>query len=113
MKGFTDSIPSTFDIGKMAVFGLAFEKLQGTAKDFVQNMTIIADPTAPAQTDNLNDAQRAAGSSSSMGSSTRVAVNNGGNVQNVNNTTNNTRSDASPQDKDFDYYAFRGVSVHA
>ena len=46
-------------------------------------------------------------------SGTSVAVNNGGNVSTVNNTTNNTTTNASPQDNDFDYYAFRGVNVHA
>ena len=99
MDGFTESMPSAFQIGKMAAFGLSFSSLQSTAADFVKNMTIIADPTAPAQTDNLNDAQKAAASSSGTGSSNTIAVNQGGNVQNVN--------------RDFDYYAFRGVSVHA
>jgi hypothetical protein len=113
MDGFTESMPSAFQIGKMAAFGLSFSSLQSTAADFVKNMTIIADPTAPAQTDNLNDAQKAAASSSGTGSSNTIAVNQGGNVQNVNNTTNNTTSNSSPQDRDFDYYAFRGVSVHA
>ena len=43
----------------------------------------------------------------------QVAVNNGGNVSTVNNTTNNTTTNASPQDTDFDYYAFKGQMVHA
>jgi hypothetical protein len=113
MSGFTEAMPSAFEIGKMAAFGLSFSSLQSTAKDFVENMTIIADPTAPAQTNNLNDAQRAAGSSSGASSSNNIAVNNGGNVQNVNTTTNNTTTNASPQHTDFDYYAFRSVNVHA
>ena len=46
-------------------------------------------------------------------SSSSVAVNTGGNVITSNNTTNNTQTNNSPQDKDFDYYAFRGPMVHA
>jgi len=113
MDGFTESMPSAFQIGKMAAFGLSFSALQSTAKDFVKNMTIIADPTAPAQTNTLTEAQRQAIASDNTGSSSNVAVNTGGNVLTTNNTTNNTTNLSSPQDKDFDYYAFRQPMVHA
>lgn len=53
------------------------------------------------------------GSTSGMHPAASMAINNGGNVSNTTNTTNNTTSNASPQDQDFDYYAFRGVNVHA
>ena len=53
------------------------------------------------------------GSTSGMHPAASMAINNGGNVSNTTNTTNNTTANASPQDQDFDYYAFRGVNVHA
>ena len=53
------------------------------------------------------------GSTSGMHPAATMAINNGGNVSTTNNTTNNTTANASPQDQDFDYYAFRPVNVHA
>ena len=66
-------------------------------------------------TETLGNATAAANSGSSSGNHPAAAMmmNTGGNVSTTNNTTNNTTSHASPQDQDFDYYAFRGVNVHA
>ena len=66
-------------------------------------------------TETLGNATAAANSGSTSGNhpAASMAINNGGNVSTTNNTTNNTTSHASPQDQDFDYYAFRGVNVHA
>ena len=66
-------------------------------------------------TETLGNATEAAnsGSTSGMHPAASMAINNGGNVSNTTNTTNNTTTNASPQDQDFDYYAFRGVNVHA
>ena len=66
-------------------------------------------------TETLGNATAAANSGSTSGNhpAASMAINNGGNVSTTNNTTNNTTAHASPQDQDFDYYAFRGVNVHA
>ena len=66
-------------------------------------------------TETLGNATAAANSGSTSGKhpAASMAINNGGNVNTTTNTTNNTTAHASPQDQDFDYYAFRGVNVHA
>lgn len=66
-------------------------------------------------TESLGSATDAVNSGSSSGNhpAASMMMNTGGNVSTTNNTTNNTTSNASPQDQDFDYYAFRGVNVHA
>ena len=113
IEGFGDSLPSAVDVIKMTAFGLSFSKLQGTAKDFVQNMQIIASPSAPSETDAMNDAQRQSQQSGGKGSGASLAVNNGGNVTNSSSVVNNTTTTSNPRDIDFDYYAFRGINVHA
>ena len=66
-------------------------------------------------TETLGNATAAANSGSTSGNhpAASMMMNTGGNVNTTNNTTNNTTANASPQDQDFDYYAFRGVNVHA
>ena len=66
-------------------------------------------------TETLGNATAAANSGSTSGNhpAASMMMNTGGNVSTTNNTTNNTTAHASPQDQDFDYYAFRGVNVHA
>ena len=64
MDGFTDSMPGMLEIGKMKLFGMAFADLQDTAKDFVANMTIVANPVAAQTTAAMTDAQKSVGSDS-------------------------------------------------
>jgi hypothetical protein len=66
-------------------------------------------------TETLGNATDAVNSGSTSGNhpAASMMMNTGGNVNTTNNTTNNTTANASPQDQDFDYYAFRGVNVHA
>ena len=75
MDGFTDSMPGLVDIGKMKLFGMAFADLQDTAKDFVANMTIVANPVAAQTTAAMTDAQRQVGSSNTGGANTANIVN--------------------------------------
>jgi hypothetical protein len=75
MDGFTDSMPGALDLGKMKLFGMAFADLQDTAKEFVANMTIVANPVAVASSAAMNEAQRSVGSSNTGGASTANIVN--------------------------------------
>jgi len=75
MDGFTDSMPGMLEIGKMKLFGMAFADLQDTAKDFVANMTIVANPVAAQTTAGMVDAQRSVGSSNTGGANTANIVN--------------------------------------
>ena len=85
MEGFTDSMPGAFDLGKMKLFGMAFADLQDTAKDFVANMTIVANPVATQTTAAMTDAQRGVGGKLSSGSNTANIVN--APVTNANSST--------------------------
>jgi len=75
MDGFTDSMPGMLEIGKMKLFGMAFADLQDTAKEFVANMTIVANPVATQTTAGMVDAQRSVGSSNTGGANTANIVN--------------------------------------
>lgn len=75
MDGFTDSMPGMLEIGKMKLFGMAFADLQDTAKEFVANMTIVANPVAAQTTAGMVDAQRSVGSSNTGGANTANIVN--------------------------------------
>jgi len=75
MDGFTDSMPGMLEIGKMKLFGMAFADLQDTAKEFVANMTIVANPVAVASSAAMNEAQRSVGSSNTGGVSNANIVN--------------------------------------
>ena len=75
MDGFTDSMPGVLELGKMKLFGMAFADLQDTAKDFVANMTIVANPVAAQTTAAMTDAQRQVGSASTGGANTANIVN--------------------------------------
>ena len=73
---------------------------------------MIPDPV-PARAELTGDMRTAMSDMSGVqtgGSSVSMATQNN---LNTSNTTNNTIGNASPQDKDFDYYAFRGPMVHA
>ena len=75
MKGFAKSMPEEIDLDKMKDFGMAFANLQDTAKEFVANMTIVANPVAAQTTAGMVDAQRSVGSSNTGGANTANIVN--------------------------------------
>lgn len=75
MKGFAKSMPEEIDLDKMKDFGMAFANLQDTAKEFVANMTIVANPVAVASSAAMNEAQRSVGSSNTGGVSNANIVN--------------------------------------
>jgi hypothetical protein len=75
MDGFTDSMPGVLELGKMKLFGMAFADLQDTAKDFVANMTIVANPVAAQTTAAMTDAQRQVGGVGTGGANTANIVN--------------------------------------
>tara|TARA_B100001996_G_scaffold350425_1_gene309791 strand:- start:634 stop:2544 length:1911 start_codon:yes stop_codon:yes gene_type:complete len=75
MEGFKDSMPGLVTLGKMKLFGLAFADLQDTAKDFVANMTIVANPVATQSTAGMIDAQRQVGNTTGASNNTANVVN--------------------------------------